>query len=80
MGIASLLILISSAASPPPLATAFGADDLLARSSAAGTATVRILIPVVIGEGLAPEGLTPRVTALPLPDGRAQPIRLYEFE
>ncbi|MEO5809117.1 MAG: hypothetical protein ABIR51_03440 [Sphingomicrobium sp.] len=68
-----LLLLLAAAASPASPA---------APVSAAGVATVRILVPALVGEGLpAPRpGMTPHDSSITLPNGQSAPIRLYEFE
>ena len=80
MAILALLSMFTAAAAPT--ATALGADAIVARASAGGTATVRILSPAMVGDGLAPPrpGMAARDSTVALPDGGTAPIRLYEFE
>ena len=63
------------------------AEPQSARSSfllndARGTATVTIIIPARVGDGLGPPrpGMTPRVAALSVVGGRDRLLLIYDFQ
>ena len=77
-------LVLAALAALPPGGVGFSpqARRPFLQASAQATATVRIVTPARVGDGLGPPqpGMTPRVAIMTIPGGADRTLLVYDFE